>query len=354
MAELKSYDDKSFEEQFVREIQGFERALREHQEPLEKRKLQRALSIRKCQLALWNRLFGDVLCFQYIGPFEVFPTPRSWRPLERPRDPFPQLELDARVESLLEKSKVCSGRFSLSACPYWWIRWAIYRRFGDVEKAFDEYLEQRKISTRLKRVSLLADKAESVLQNLTEALRDCNEIDLGLSNKNRSVLYPSEDTRSDTKIYSYNDENLFKCSQLEIPALHLDLLSDLAGYLSLQRQTVGRREDVRRHSFAIAVGAMWWELTGSRPTSNNTGFGDFLAATETTFFSDQDTTSRTPETSIRQRNLDVTRLVNSTAELFHYVESAEEKPIRDRADEVYLGRIAKATVISSTLDDTRL
>ncbi|MBG6206379.1 hypothetical protein IWQ49_001026 [Labrenzia sp. EL_126] len=354
MADPKCYDDKSFEEQCVRDIQGFEKALQENQEPLEKRKLQRARSVWKCRLALWKRLFGETLCFQYTGPLEVFPTPRSWRSLERPRDPFPQLELDALVESLFEKRRGRFGRLSFLVCPYWWIRWAIYCHFGNVEKAFDDYLEQRKISARLKKASLLADKAETVLQNLAEALRDCSEIDLGLSNENRSVPYPSEDTKSGNRIFCYTDEDLFDWNELEIPALHLDLLSDLAGYLSFERQTAGRREDVRRHSFAIAVGAMWWELTGSRPTSNNTGFGDFLAASETVFFSDQDTTSRTPETSSCEQYLDVTRLVNSTAELFHKVETAEENSLRSRANEAYLDRIAKATAISSSLDNSRL
>jgi len=180
------------------------------------------------------------------------------------------------------------------------------------------------------------------LNELAEALRDCSSIDLGRSEIERIVQVPSEGTKTGFRSYTISDYKLFDWTELDLPAAHLSLLSEAAETIAQERRTKGRREDIRRHTFAIAVGAMWWQLTGIRPTSNNVDFGDFLAAAEGVFFANEDTASPTPENTEIECDRDVSRLVNSTATLFRGVRELKQHRVPGRLDDIYLARIEAA------------
>lgn len=352
------YDDWSLEDRCRLEIADLERHLGQDLEPLEQRETLQGLSRQRRQLALWKRLFGESLAFQYSGSRDVLPVPRTWPRWRRPGDPFPELEIDEPVGKMLSKRSFLGNREIFFDCPYWWVRWALYRRFADVERAFRLFAERREIASKLARVMKLADRAESVLLELAAALRDCSTLDVAAYMDAVSAPVEKKTVEGASEPLGVGDERLFNWWDLYGPAADLGLLNETAEQIRLKMISRGRRKDVRNYALAVAVGAMWWELAGNRPTSNSTDFGDFLAAADWVFFeadipdcpAHDIKSSGAPlrdtmpagEAGDQLIDADVTRRVNFTAQLFRRVETAEIVCLWNRLDDVYLARLAAA------------
>ncbi len=92
MADKDQYANRLFEEQYFRERDSRREALEQPQVPQDRDAIEYALRRDERQYALWKRLFGDALAYQFIGERELFPVPQNWTKNCRPKAPFPRLE----------------------------------------------------------------------------------------------------------------------------------------------------------------------------------------------------------------------------------------------------------------------
>lgn len=344
MPDRDRYAGRSFEEQYFRERDGYREALELPQTLQDRDAIAAALSRAERQYALWKRLFGDALAYQFIGKRELFPVPHNWIRNQPPKAPFPKLEIDTLIQKLLARRRPIDGPGPDLDCPYWWVRWAIYRRFMDVERDFQAYHERRKVPQNLKLVNDAANKAEDALWALADALEDCRGIDVTRPDSDKSVQVYRDAGSWSPQAYSFDDAKLFNPEELSLPITHVQELREVVEQIRAERPVItGRGQDIRRSSFALAVGAMWWELAGYRPTASDP-FMEFLAEAEQVFF-DGFPTMASPERCVEKDEApDVRRLAIKTVSrlkglrLDHIERSLGENGL----DRLYLARIRAA------------